>query len=560
MKKIFRVASYDFKRLVLNPITSIIFIVILTFCLILGAVIKIPTTPAYEANINGTTASQIQTNFLSSSETQDTKNNLDKLLNDAQSYITNQTKGQCFHASELDEINKKFKQAKAEILKFNTLEDCIYLEEGLNDVYDMALLLNNFLERFENYDALQSNVIMTTSQFEKLKANNLEILNKIFNQTGIENQLTDLSNNIYLFEEISTILDQLYIYNADIEILNSLNIVVEKANQKTEDIQNELTNIVSKTGLQEQERLEKAKSLVTNYKLTCESAKKIVEITLRISIEKHFHNLNNLQNFELFNLEEEKIALAKANYFLDSKDLYYSQNQQPLNFYSASYEVSLYDYAYTMTAIIGFLLCLFAIFLAYKLFGRDRKAGKMDIILSQNISYNQVFAGKFLAIVFTTAFFLLLFASLSLLWGTLFYPNLPNSMLAVFNLSSVYNIAPLGFFFIKILGIELQAIFWALLTIFIMNLSRKFELNFAITLVIFAIATVCNIFLNNSLVYCLFPFIHIDLTSYLGGATMTTGFLKTSLYAYGNFYISLAYYLVMTIFLYSFTRQLFKKN
>jgi ABC-type transport system involved in multi-copper enzyme maturation permease subunit len=220
----------------------------------------------------------------------------------------------------------------------------------------------------------------------------------------------------------------------------------------------------------------------------------------------------------------------------------------------------MYDHAYFIISIVGFITILVGIFCAYKLFGQDRKNGKMDLLLSQNVTFNQVFVAKFIAIVLITSFYLALFSILSLIWGALIYGSLPNAMLAVFNLTNVYTIHPFMFFLIKVIGIELQVIFYSIITIFLMNVSRKFELCFGISAGLFVVATICNIFLNGAFVYCLFPFIHADLTSFLGGATMSTGFLKTSLYTYGNFLISVLYYLVVVALLFNFTKQLFKKN
>ena len=277
-------------------------------------------------------------------------------------------------------------------------------------------------------------------------------------------------------------------------------------------------------------------------------------------MERHFGDLENLYHYQPISIEDTELALVKTNYFLNDESLYYTQYQVPLNFNTASYQVSLYDHAYFVMSIIGFLTILFGIFASYKQFGLDRRNGKMDTILSQNVTFNQVFTGKFLAIVYATSFVLAVYSILSLTWGALLFPSLANEILAVFNLTSVYTIHPFLFFIIKVIGIELQVIFYSVITIFLMNVSRKFELTFGISVGIFVIATICNIFLNGSLAYCLFPFIHADLTAFLGGGTMQTGFLKTALYSYGNFFISLVYYLVVVVLLYNFTKQLFKKN
>ena len=308
------------------------------------------------------------------------------------------------------------------------------------------------------------------------------------------------------------------------------------------------------------EDLEEMKSLATNYKLTCESAKYGVIYEFRLVLENHYGKVNNIQGYDEIYKEETRVALTKINHFLQDESIYYTQYQSALNFNIASYKVSSFDYTYFMLSIVGFLTILFGIFLAYKFFGLDRKHGKIDILISQNATFNQVFAGQFLAIFYCTSFCIASFTLINFIWGALMYSFLPGTMIAVFNLDTIYFISPFVFLLIKMLGIQLQVVFYSTITIFIMNLSRKFELNLAIALLLFAVATICNIFLNNIFVYCLLPFIHSDLTSFLGGGIMQAGFLQTPLYASGNFFISLAYYSVVVISLYTFTKQLFKKN
>ena len=183
---------------------------------------------------------------------------------------------------------------------------------------------------------------------------------------------------------------------------------------------------------------------------------------------------------------------------MNDSSVYYTQYQQPLNFNTASYQVSVYDHAYFVISIIGFLTILFGIFCTYKLFGLDRRNGKIDIILSQKVSFNEVFLGKFLAVILTTSFVLGLYSVFSLTWGFIAYPALANNILAVFNLSSAYTINPFLFFLIKLIGIELQVIFYSTITVFALNLSRKFELCFGISIAIFVAATICNIFFNGN--------------------------------------------------------------
>lgn len=562
MKKIFRVASYDFKRLVFNPITSIVFISLLVLCIILGSIIKIPASEIEQANISGTNASEIYTNFNSTNPDEDTKQNSFKLIEDAKTFLDAQKTSESVwnsYTSTFDDLSTRFQEIEFELTKFHQTGSCQYTESGISPIINATVYLQTFISDYDKSACFETNIFFTTTQFEELKQIKDRLHEILAKNLSNKEYCQEFYANIDAIEKFIKIANEKYYLYADNLAEKLSNEVIKKAEEKCEKIETKMAEISGQL-LSSDQQIEQMKSLVTNYKLVCQSAKNIVECELRTALEKVYVGLKNVYRVEEYNYEDEQLLETKSRFYVESNELFYEKYQVPLNFNIGSYEVTRYDYAYLLTSIIGLLVTVFAIFCAYKLFGRDRKAGKVDIVLSQDIKFGQVFAGKFLAIVFTTSFFLLLFASLSLLWGSLFYPTLQSPILAIFNLTNVYKINPLLFFFIKLIGIELQAIFYAVITVFLMNISRKFELCFAIALLIYVLAFILNIFCNGSIIWCLFPFIHADLTSFLGGATMQTGFLKTSLYAYGNFYISLTYYLVIVVLLYNFTKQLFKKN
>lgn len=559
MKKSLRIAAYDYKRIMLNPITLICLVVLLASTLIIGFIMKPQTTPEYSASISGETTKQIYENFFGTKDI-DRKENLDLILNEAKAYLSIQNQEVSLDQSEFKQINIKFQEIKDEVKKYGELGTSAYLSD-ISPFKNATTKLNNFVERFAGLSDLETDVIFTQAQFEELTAISTYFKNLSTSTKSNAQILSDLYKNISTIDDLNHVATNVYTWECDPAVLEALQgNCIETAEKKLVKIVAEMQKLNNEVIAGDIDHVQDMHNLVTNYKLTCESAKFEIETEFKILLEKRFDNLKGLYHFEEISIENSRLALTKAEYFLNDDGLYYTQYQTALNFNTASYQVTIYDYTYMIISIVGFLTILFGIFCAYKLFGRDRKNGKMDTILAQDVTFNQAFMGKTLAITFITSTILLAFTVLSLLWGLLLYTTLPNPILAVFNLTSVYTIHPILFLLIKVIGIQLQAIFYSTLTLFLMNLSRKFEIMFVVSLLIFAAATVCNIFLNGSFVYCLFPFIHSDITSFIGGATMETGFLKTALYTSGNFFISIAYYFVFVILLFSFTKQIFKKN
>ncbi|MDE6583186.1 MAG: hypothetical protein K2K31_00855, partial [Clostridia bacterium] len=55
MKKVLKIASYDFKRIMLNPITIGFLVAVLVLCFITGLVYKIPASGEYSTQITADT-------------------------------------------------------------------------------------------------------------------------------------------------------------------------------------------------------------------------------------------------------------------------------------------------------------------------------------------------------------------------------------------------------------------------------------------------------------------------------------------------------------------------
>ncbi|MBP3431585.1 MAG: hypothetical protein J6K39_01845 [Clostridia bacterium] len=562
MKKIFQIASYDFKRLLMNPITMIIMIIVLAVTFATSLIYDIPTTPAYSIAVDGDSTQEVYSNFINlTSANFDTKNSSKEFLKEAEQLL--ETQSDCQDYAILQDINNSFKEIEKEILEYqNGIDNTYVTERNIDGIKAQATRLKNFVDKYEASKAFESTIFFKISTFKELKELSNFFTESAQKQQTVLEAMELFSENISKFSALDDIISEKTIsWKIGAQKLEALQTNhITKAENRLAGIEAEMSRLNSASPAGDTSELNNMTSLAASYKLTCESAKVAVEKELELVLIHHFGDTQDFLHYTQVSAEMSQLTLTKASYFLNSNELYYTQSQEALNFNTASYQVSVYDNTYFIASIIGFLNILFGIFCAYKLFGRDRKNGKMDVILSQNVTFGQVFAGKFFAIVLTTSFMLALYTLLALFGSMLLYPQLGGSILAVFNLNSVYTIHPFLFLTIKLIGIELQVIFYAMLTIFLMNVSRKFELFFGIAVAIFLAATICNIFLNGSLVYCLFPFIHADLTSFLGGGTMNTGFLVTSLYAHGNFFISLAYYLVVVVLLYNFTNQLFKKN
>lgn len=540
----------------------------LIFCVVFGAVYHIPTTEVYSASTKGTTATEILSNFNSINTEIDTKSALNASISQANKYIATQ-QDSCDEKTALENINNKFQNGVTvgwdtinilnEIKAYKQMETCYFLNNNsVSPITETANELKNYIEDYKKIENLETRLILTESQMTKLENFSnflLETTKDVGSDTTkIKSALNAIYDNSAYFDELNSITKNAYVSQIDEKkVSNIQKTYIAKANEKIEKISQEMSTLKS-------EDVDQMKNLITAYKITCESAKRGVYNELLLLLDEET-NLSKAYGYKAPNKEQLNLEIAYAKYYVDaSKEIGYVAHQSALNFNTATGKETAYDKAYMLMAIVGVLTILFGIGSAYKFFGLDRRNGKVDILLAQKATSNQVFVGKCLAIFLTTSAILIFYGAVNLLTGFIVHGTSSTDILTVFNNSIVYTIHPFTFYLIKIVGIELQVIFFSMVTITLMNITRKFELAYIIALLIYVATIVLNIFLNNQIWYCLLPFVHIDLTSFIGGATMNTGFLVTSLYSYGNFFISAIYYLVIVGLLFAFTRRLFKKN
>ena len=551
--KTLKIAFYDFKRLVFNPITAIGLLVVLIACTITGIFFKPEIKEGLSLSYETTNAQILYDNFNSTAEIEDSKLQLDKILQENKDII---------YAQQNSTEIKTFESLKKNVMSvYEKIEEYANFPTATppftSNTQDISTknLLKNFIEKYENTNIFESTLYFTQDDFQLLK-DLYDALNLITSSTN-DTEIREMYDKVWEKRDVFKRFN-------DFEPLNwQLDSETLKNYQKkyVDDVALKLENINTEIDNQfEAGSLEKLESLILNYKNNVIKANEGLKAELYLKLS---NSMSNYSFFVGYKSQEEaslKQQIAISNFILSDSDLYYQEYLSTLSFNSAVNNITAYDFTYFQMCIIGFLLIITCIYFSYKLFGQDRRNGKMDIVLSQNVTFSNVFNGKFLAIIFSAMFILLAYTLIFLIAGYFIYGFTFTPILAVFNLNSAYVISPILYILIKFITIILQIIFYVVLTIFFMNISRKFEIMLGVSLAVFALGFTLNIFFSGVFIYTLFPFAHIDLFSYFGSGTNQIGFLNTMLIASGNFFISILYYIVITIAFYNFTSQLFRRN
>lgn len=551
--KTLKIAFYDFKRLILNPITGIGLLVVLIACTIAGIFFKPEQAESLSLYYDTQNATSAYSSFYSSTNTEDTKLYLDNIIQDNLDIINAQ-----LNSNDI----KTFDNLKSNIMSvYNKIKNYENFPTATPPFTDNSQdisttnSLKNFIDYYKNSEIFESTLYFTESDFAILE--NLYETLSLITPSNSDSEIRAMYDKVWENRQIFSTFESFEPLNWQVDsttLKNYKTMYVDNVTSQLTNMDNEIKKIYDTT------EMDNIGQLILNYK------NKVVNANNGLKAQLYLKLSNSLSNYSLFlgyETQEEadlRQQIAISNYILQDESLYYQEYLSPLSFNKASSTITAYDFAYFQMCLIGFLLIIASIYFTYKLFGQDRKNGKMDVVLSQNVTFSNVFNGKFIAITLSASFILLLYTVIFLLAGYLVYGFTFTPILAVFNLSSTYVINPILYLLIKYLCIILQVTFYVIITMFFMNISRKFEVMLGISLGVFALGFVCNIFLSGFFIYALFPFAHTDLFSYFGSGTSEIGFLNTMLISSGNFFISILYYFVITIAFYNFTSQLFRKN
>ena len=555
--KSFKICMYDFRRLILNPITLCGFIIAIVACVVAGFCFKPFVSPALSLSFEYETTEELYNNFINGNF-EDSVVNLDAKIMENKKIIDGQRNTTLIDT--YDNLTLNINTFYENLLVYNAYPDDYPDASTFKDnAFDVNLKteLHNFYYTIASLKDFESPLYFTDNEMNTIKSL-VDLLDSTLyyttNRDDVKAMYDILLESRQLFRDFLNIEVINWQTDKDKTVELEVNYVVN-AEKKLDDILEEFENVYHGS-----QNLDDMESLALNYKRIVTFASYNMQGELFLLLSKSLPNYANYIGYESQEELELKQTIIQNNHILKEASLYYTHYLQPMNFNSASGTINAYDFAYYLISIIGFILIFIGIFFAYKLFGRDRKKGKVDVVLAQNASFNSVFAGKFFAILLATFSLLFVFSILIILISYLIYGVTFAPVLAVFNLSSSYVVSPLIYLFFKLLCIEFEIMFYTLITILLMNVSRKFELMFGISLGIFAVAFTLNTFLSGFFVYALFPFAHATLFSFFGGANSSIGFLNTAFISGGNFFISICYTLVLMVGIYFFTNQLFKRN
>lgn len=244
----------------------------------------------------------------------------------------------------------------------------------------------------------------------------------------------------------------------------------------------------------------------------------------------------------LFKLKEDT---SFYKYIIDSK-IDFSSALVGLNFGTNSgLKTNGYDFAVHLLTVASLMINLILIYFACMTFSGERHDGLMRMNLTKPISRTKLYFAKICALLLMSFVAHLVLGLVFMAIGAAIYGTAAGSvMIAVFNATSPYAIAPFGGLLLQVFTLFLASAFYILLASMISNLFANPVFSVVVSYLVYAFALITNSLLSSTAFVKFLPFIHAQSTFFFGGGTWGQGFLSSAIYSGASFALTLIYFLV----------------
>ncbi len=572
--KFFKLTWAEIKKILLKP-TFYIMIGCLFVSIIISSFIFSPTPRKnFETNISGNSLSSLNTNFNSqNSAIADGKEYLNKKLNEKFDFVEN------FNSQkQIEELNSRvgviFKSFFYELE--NAIDTANYNTKLLTDIYTASGNLLQYFDSiknsqtaynyiikandFNNYNSLLRNIRSTLpSTMEDINAleNDRDALISLC-KTIWKSYKNGVDNMISSCAEIKKItLNNEFLSYIENDFREDLNLFLQTQSQNIEKFY--VSNLSNEN---DSKTIIKFRSMITDYKATCEIALQTIDNLVNIERLKtrtaNESEYLGFQEISIYSLNEE----TKFNIYMIENQILYSKSLTGINFNTnCGIKTNGYDFAYYLVSVASLLLSLIMIYLACIIFSGERHDGLMRMNLTKPTSRTKLYFAKISALITISLIAHLMLAIILLIIGVCIYGTASGSVLiCVFSAGSAFGVAPFWNFIYKIISLFISNTFYILLTSFIALLFSNPVFSVVVSYLVYIFALITNTLLAKSAFIKFLPFIHTDLSFFFGGGVWGNSFLTSLIYSGANFWLSLCYlsaFIALTIFA---SIQIFKRQ
>ena len=535
----FKVCAAEIKKILSRPGIYILSL-LLAVILVVGAIgYKPEVTKDTSITLQGTTFEEKYNAFIGDNATYGEKLKADKIVNDAVLNVKNYTVSSHYgEVSTYDYIIGDEDSATSLKAKFDSKLNS-YRNDYSNNATSTSI--NTHRKEVQNalkelYQAIQSNlnkgaagsytIVTTNSNNEKFNSLYNEVYS-LFSVNADKAKIAEISAKYdkEYKKDFEKTLNQFYFPTLSKNTIKTYTLLEEDTKYTILQTRlNDLTKTINETlELSKTEKVSGSEmdDLANEYFNICNTYSNLIKYEL---VTNAFDSLSATEQMDVLYLKD--VSKYNSDSLLMRYDYLFEHNKtendfaKPLTIGTTSNtETNAYDYAYFVLRVFSFVIIIFACMTACHSIAGETKEGTMRYFAIRPVSRNEIFFGKFLAIV-TLSFILTIFSGIiALCVGAAFYGLASSPILTIFNGSHAITLAPIGMLGLFLLSLLLELIVYTAIALMLSSLLKSDLLAITIIMILYLLNILLPVFINGFNTWLSFyPFAHISLFSLFGSS------------------------------------------
>lgn len=399
-------------------------------------------------------------------------------------------------------------------------------------------------------------LLMKTDLYEEYVSYFEQICNNMENNNLSNNEFIDFlsENNFEL--TINKLLENLYEFNVSSNTLNELKSSLEKTDLYLKNKAQEIINTSN---------IEAVTYKINEYYLQTKTGYDLVYNKILIEGLKSYSDMliSQFKNVNHINIYDAKEIVIKCNYLIDNQKSILEYANVPNIINTASYNASIYDFAYLCTEISFLVIVFYMIFVCSYTISGEFSRGTLKLLLIRPYKRFKVILSKITSCAINATILIIISYFASLFAGSIFIKN-PISLqyLLVFNAEKLFIVDQVTLSLIYLISLALKMY---IIVLFFVTISTFFskEIN---SIMVCSFITLITLLMKKVIIkisiFNFMPNLNISLFKYFGGSSnlgSSTNILMQSPNMTIGFYSTIIYMIVSVILLNIISIKKFKR-
>ena len=309
---------------------------------------------------------------------------------------------------------------------------------------------------------------------------------------------------------------------------------------------------------------------INNYYLTAKYARTAVIDEIKVSgLQKYSAmNITQYKQFKKSNLYEMQENLSRSKFLLNTATYDYEYADPFSIIQPSNVDINGFDYSYYALRLCTFFITIYLVVLAAGTIAGEQSEGTLKLLAIRPYSRNKLLSAKIWAILTIGAILIFVSSIASLVVGGDTYGFNFTNILVVFNATNTFALNPILVYFIAMLTMFVEVMFYAMISVFISTLLKSNVAAVSISTLIFFISLVLNVIAINIPLVGLVPFVNVNFFKYFGSSflaysssnNLIQNILTPGVFSGSTFFTSLLLYILTFVAITIVTHIVFKKR